>query len=161
MKAFHFLALLVAASPASAGVHPPEIEARLAEMVGDWTIEGQETVYRERCDWFRDRSFVVCTSEDIGDNSISQSIIGYSKAEGHFTYHNFGNSGASRSETGFAHGDRGLVFTSERRGADGLARSTITLTPLPDGRVRFRQERSVDGGPWTSAADFHFVARRQ
>ena len=50
MKILAFAVLLFAAAqPAAAGVHPPEVEARLAAAVGDWTIEGMEKTYRETC----------------------------------------------------------------------------------------------------------------
>lgn len=150
---------VLASGPAAAGVHPPEVEARLAAIVGDWTLAGQEATFRERCDWYHDRAFVVCASEDRSDRSHSQSVIGYSAAEGHYTYHNFDSSGASNSRIGHPHGELGLVYTAERRSKKGLVRMTTWLTPQPDGRVHFREERSLAGGPWTEAADFHYVRR--
>jgi hypothetical protein len=144
---------------ASAGVHPPEIEARLAALVGDWTIPGQERTYRELCEWYAERAFVVCNSLDASDGSKSVSILGYSKAEGVFTYHNYGHLGGSRSELGFPAGSRGLVYTYERRRGGDLLRSTTYLTPLDDGRLHFRSERSRNGGPWEETTNFHYVRR--
>jgi hypothetical protein len=154
--------LVLAAAPlaASAHVHPPDIEARLAAVVGDWTIEGQEATYRERCEWYRNRAFVVCATEDKRDNAFSQSILGYSKARQRFTYHNYSASGSSRSEFGFPHGARGIVYTDERQTTAGLARVTVRLEPQPDGRLRFIEERSVDGRPWERTADFLYVPRK-
>ena len=56
------LATLVLVFPASisAGVHPPEVEERLAFLVEDWTIAGAEGTYRETCEWYAEWSFVVC-----------------------------------------------------------------------------------------------------
>ena len=36
----------------------------------------------------------------------------------------------------------------------------FTTAPQADGRVRFRQARSVNGGAWEEVADFHYVARK-
>lgn len=148
------------AAPALAAVHAPEIEARLGWLVGDWTLAGHEATYRETCEWYGDRAFVVCSSSDSGDGSHSRSILGYSQADGHFTYHNYGNDGRSRSESGFPAGERGLAFIDQRRTASGWVRSTTTLTPTPDGRIHFRRERSVNGGPWQTTSDFHYLPRQ-
>ena len=153
------LALLLTAAPALAGVHPPEIETRLAWLVGDWTVPGQEQTYRETCEWYGDRAFVECSFSDSSDGSHGRSILGYSKADAQFTYHNYGHTGRSRSEFGFPSGERGLVFIDQRRSASGWVRSTTTLTPLADGRIHFQRARSVDGGPWQVSDDFHYVPR--
>jgi hypothetical protein len=142
-----------------ANVHPPEVEARLGTIVGDWTIAGQEATVRETCEWYRNRSFVVCTSTDSSDGSMSQSILGYSAAEGRFTYHNFGSGGTSNSRVGYPHGENGLVYTLERRTSAGVVRTTTFLTPQSDGRFHFREERSVNGGPWSESANFYYVRR--
>jgi len=151
--------LLLAASPAVAQVHEKDVESRLAALVGDWTIPGEERTYRETCNWYRNQSFIVCTSEDTSDNSMSQSILGYSKSENHFTYHNFGSTGSSNSRIGFPDGERGLIYTQERKTSKGIVRATTKVTPLPDGRVHFAEERSTNGGPWVTAADFYYVRR--
>jgi hypothetical protein len=36
--------------------------------------------------------------------------------------------------------------------------ATVT-TPLADARIRVRQERSVNNGPWTGSENFHEVRR--
>lgn len=161
MRLLTCLAAMVLPSGAAAAVHPPEIEARLAAVVGDWTVEGQEGSFRERCEWYGDRAFVVCTSEDSNDGSASQSIIGYSAADGHFTYHHYASTGSSNSRIGFPYGERGMVYTAERRTPAGIVRMTTTVNPQPDGRIHFREERSLDGGPWTEAVQFFYVARTE
>jgi hypothetical protein len=154
------LAFVSLPSAAAAQTHPPDIEARLAKVVGDWTIPGQENSYRETCAWYGKRAFVVCTSTDTSDGSMSQSILGFSKAKGRFTYHNYSGSGSSRSELGFPHGTSGIVYTDERDSADGLARVTTWVEPQTDGRLRFRQARSVKGGPWVQTVEFFYVPRK-
>ena len=153
-------AALIAASPAAAGIHPPEVEGRLGATIGDWTIEGMEKTYSEKCDWYGDRAFVVCVSEDRSDGSSSRSIMGYSRADGHFTYHNYSASGSSNSRIGFPHGQAGLVYTTERKVPEGSARITTYLTPEGKG-VRFREERSLNGGPWQVSMEFTYVPRRR
>jgi hypothetical protein len=151
------LVVLTAASPACSGAHPADVEARLASLIGDWTVEGHEKTFVERCEWFGDRAFVVCSASDSSDGSMSRSILGYSRPEGRFTYFNYSGKGGSRSEAGFPHGDRGLVYVHERSSAEGHARTTTVLAPLADGRMHFRKERSVNGGPWGEVANFHYV----
>jgi len=144
---------------ASPGVHPAEIEARLAPLVGDWTIAGQEATYRETCEWYRNRSFVVCTSIDTSDGSMSQSVLGYSAAETRFTYYNYESGGTSNSRFGYPLGENGLVYTLERRSSAGYTRTATFITPQADGRLQFREERSVNGGPWNETANFYYVRR--
>ncbi len=153
-------ALAALPSAAAAQTHPPDIQARLATIIGDWTIPGQENSYRETCVWYGKRAFVACTSTDSSDGSMSQSILGYSKAKGRFTYHNYSGSGSSRSELGFPHGTSGIVYTDERDSSDGLARISTFLEPQGDGRLKFRQERSVKGGPWVQTVEFFYVPRK-
>jgi hypothetical protein len=154
------LAVAQAAAAAPTSVHPADVEARLAKLVGDWTIAGQEASYRETCSWYGARAFVVCDTTDTSDGSVSRSILGYSRDKQRFTYHNYSGSGSSRSELGFAHGTIGIVYTDERPSKAGLARVTTWVEPEADGRVRFRQARSVNGGAWEEVADFHYVARK-
>ena len=151
---------VVAQAAAQTGVHPPDIEARLAASIGDWTIPGQENSYRETCVWYGSKAFVACEFEDKSDGSAGRSVLGYSKAKQRFTYQNYIANGSSRNELGFPHGARGIVYTDERAGDAGLARVTTYLEPQADGRLRFRQERSVNGGPWARTVDFYYVARR-
>jgi hypothetical protein len=88
------------------------VDVRPAALVGDWTLEEHEETYRELCEWFADLAFVVCRSADTADGSSGVSILGYSKSEQMFTYHHYGHRGSSRTETGFPHGQTGIVYTS-------------------------------------------------
>ena len=100
--------LLACSQPAFAGVHPQEVEQRLSFIVGDWTIEGAEATYRENCEWYAERSFVVCNTVDRenGQPVHSVSIIGWSAATRNYTYHHYNQSGRSRSETCFANSQK-------------------------------------------------------
>jgi hypothetical protein len=145
---------------AGAGVHSPDVEARLERLVGDWTVKGQEATYREKCEWFGDRAFVTCFYEDRSDNSRGHSILGYSKADGHFTYHNYRDSGSSNSRIGFPHGEKGIVFVRERRSGGKHYRTSTYLEPRPDGSIYFREDQSTDGAPFEKTFEFDYVRRK-
>lgn len=147
-------------APAIAQVHPPDIEAHLAPIVGDWTVPGQEQTYRETCEWYGKRAFVVCNFSDTSDGSRGQSILGYSKVKERFSYQNYNSLGTSRYELGYPLGKDGLVYTDERLSGGELARVTTLVRPQRDGRLHFVQERSVKGGPWEKVVDFYYVRRR-
>jgi hypothetical protein len=85
----HVCAALLLGQSATGGVHDLNVDVRLAALVGDWTLEGHEETYRELCEWFADRAFVVCRSADTADGSSGVSILGYSKSEQMFTYHHY------------------------------------------------------------------------
>lgn len=158
-------ALSVAISLASAstgGTHPPEVEARLAFLVEDWTIEGSENVYRETCRWYHGRSFVVCEAEDRSEPtpSHSVSIFGWSAAAKTYTYHHYSQSGRSRSETCFASEQGGLTCLGERRNGEQLVQTRAHIWPV-EGGAAFRSERSVNGGAWTEATRLKYVPRRR
>ncbi|QPC98157.1 hypothetical protein [Qipengyuania soli] len=140
--------------------HPQEVEQRLSHLVGDWTIAGEEATYRETCEWYANRSFVVCSSSDSSDGSKSQSVLGYSSIEARYTYQNFGSGGTSNTRFGYPLGEDGLVYTLERKNSAGYVRVTTFVTPQSDGRLHFREERSVNGSPWTETANFYYVRRK-
>lgn len=157
---FALIAMASAPSAEAKTTHSAEVEQRLSYIVGDWTIAGEESTYRETCEWYQNRSFVVCNSTDAGTGAMSQSILGYSLIDGRYTYHNYGNGGTSNNRVGYPNGDKGLVYTVERKTAAGHVRATTVLTPQPDGRIHFREERSINGGPWTEAANFYYIRRK-
>ncbi len=151
---------LVASVGASAGVHTPDVEARLARIVGDWTLKGQETTYREQCDWFGNRAFVACHYEDKSDKSRGHSILGYSKAEAQFTYHNYRDSGSSNTRIGFPHGTDGIVYVREHRSEGSHYRTSTYLEPRADGSLHFREDQSTNGAPFKTTYEFDYVRRR-
>lgn len=161
------LLLLAAAATApttpaalAASVHSPQIEARLAILVGEWTRDGKEAVYRDRCVWYDRRAFVVCSLTDSSNGLRVEAVVGYSKADERFTYQNFINDGGSRVEYGYALGTNGIVFTDEKVVAGKMTRLTTSMIPQPDKRLQITQDRSVMGGPWERAAQVYYVPRR-
>ena len=156
------LSVLVCAFPAVAvaGVHPAEVEQRLSFLVNDWTIEGAEGTYRENCEWYPDRSFVVCNSEDRegGPPARSVSILGWSAASQNYTYHHYAQNGRSRSETCFANELGGLTCLGQRRDGPKSIESRSHIWPV-DGGAAFRNERSENGGPWKDTVSLKYVPR--
>jgi hypothetical protein len=153
--------MLSAATSLQAGVHPPEVERRLAFLVEDWTIEGAERTYRETCEWYAERSFVVCNSVDRegGRPERSVSILGWSAATQNYTYHHYGQDGRSRSETCFANDEGGLTCLREWRDGAKLIESRSHIWPV-EGGAAFRSERSENGGPWRETVRLKYVPRR-
>ena len=154
---------MVAGSAAPASVHPPEIEARLAIGVGDWTLEGMEQTYRETCAWYHRRSFVVCNTTEIedGETRHSVSVLGYSSRTKSFSYLNYGDAGTSRTETGHPTADGGLVYLRERTTDAGVSHYRSRIIPIAGSRdFRFEQEKSDNGGPWQPTVKLKYVLRK-
>ena len=156
------LLLVAASATANAGVHPAAVEQRLAFIVNDWTIEGAEATYRETCEWYAQRSFVVCNTVDRegGSPAHSVSILGWSEATQNYTYHNYGDSGRSRSETCFANALGGLTCLNQRRDGAKLIESRSHIWPVAGGAA-FRNERSENGGPWKETVRIKYVPRKR
>ena len=152
--------LLWAAAAVAAPVHPPEIEAHLAPLVGDWTRAGKEASYRDHCLWYDRHAFVVCSLTDAGSGLRVEAIVGYSKDDARYTYESYSNDGGSHVQYGFPVGTNGLVFTDERKVDGKLVRLTTTMVPQPDGRLHMSQDRSVMGGPWQPAGEVDYLPRK-
>lgn len=148
--------------PAREGVHPAEVEQRLSFLVEDWTIEGAETTYRENCEWYAQRSFVVCNTVDreSGSPQHSVSILGWSAAGQNYTYHHYNQSGRSRSETCFPSAEGGLTCVTDRRDGAKLIQTRSHIWPVPGGAA-FRHERSENGGPWAETVRIKYVPRKK
>ena len=153
-----WLAALTAADDARA--HTPAVEAHLAPLVGNWTRAGLETSYRDRCVWYAQRAFVVCSLEDGRSGARVEAIIGYSKEDQRFTYQNYASNGDSRVFYGYPLGANGLVFTDERKLAGKPVRLTTSMIPQPDGRLHIVQEKSEMGGPWEQIAAIDYIPRK-
>lgn len=156
------IAILVplAAALMAASVHPPEIEAQLAFLAGDWTIAGKEAFYRDHCTWFDDKSFIVCDTSDGrpgGHHSIA--VIGWSVADRNFTYQQYDNSGASRTERCFANARKGITCLGSARTKEGLVETRSHIWPTPGG-LGISQERSLDAGPWKDVGRVDYVHRK-
>jgi hypothetical protein len=153
---------VTAATSSQSGAHPPDVEQRLSFLVNDWTIEGYEATYRENCDWYAERSFVICNTEDRsgGDPEHSVSIFGWSASTQNYTYIHYGQNGRSRSEICFANDRDGLTCLGERRDGSRLIQTRSHIWP-EQGGAEFRNERSENGGPWHETVRLKYVTRSQ
>ena len=153
---FLTIAMLTAAA---ANAHPAEVEQQLAFMVGDWTIKGLEANYRDNCTWFDARSFVVCdTADNRRGNHHSIAVLGWSGAGGHYTYHQYDESGRSRTEPCYANSEKGLTCLGEMRTKDGLVQTRSYIWPTATG-LGIRQEKSVNAGMWTDVGRVDYIRR--
>ena len=140
--------------------HPPEIEAQLAFLAGDWTIAGKDG-YRDHCTWFDDKSFIVCDTADGrpgGHHSIA--ILGWSAAERHFTYQQYDSSGRSRSERCYANAQKGITCLGSSRTDKGYVETRSHIWPTATG-LGISQDRSIDAGPWSEVGRVDYVPRQK
>jgi hypothetical protein len=154
-------AIVLTGGSAYAGVHPPEIENRLAFIVGDWTVSGSDAVYSDNCQWFDDRSFVVCDTRDARKGPLHHSVavIGYSAAAGNFTYQQYDNSGRERTETCFANDESGLTCLGDRHDGADLTQTRSYIWPNTGG-LGIRQEKSTNAGSWSNVGQVQYVRRK-
>ena len=150
------LLLIPAAAALIGAAHPPEIEAQLAVLAGEWTIAGTPG-YRDHCAWFDDKSFIVCDTTDGrpgGHHSVA--ILGWSAAERHFTYQQYDSSGRSRTERCFANARKGITCLGSSKTDKGFVETRSHIWPTATG-LGISQDRSVDGGPWSEVGRVDYV----
>lgn len=152
--------------PPQAKAAPAPDAARLARdklgfLVRAWTVEGKEDTFTETCDWFHDRSHVVCNSETVTPEKISKgvSVFSWSAQTGRYLYYHYGSSGVAVEMDVFLV-DGGLMATYEREVGRDLVREHVWMMPRPDGSFDFREDDSVNGGPWKTVAQFHYIEKR-
>lgn len=152
--------LITHAIVAVAQVPPREARARLEVLIGVWTVSGQEESYSEVCEWYHNKSFVVCNSEEKGPQGVSKSVsvLGFSEISGMYTYYNFSSSGGSRALNGFLRGDE-MLFTGERPVRGDMVRYQVSMKPTTSG-FAFREERSTNGAPWVVAGQVDYIRRK-
>ena len=131
--------------------------SKLAFFEGSWTVEGQESTYKEVCEWFPNRRFLICKAEDKegGTPKWTMSIFGFSTEKRSFTHTLFGRSGSIRTIHGWLNGSN-WIFTGETEAGGDTTRMHITIKPTKKGFV-FRQDVSVNGATWKKAAEFTYV----
>jgi hypothetical protein len=134
---------------------------KLAFIIGTWTIEGMEDTFTETCEWFHNRSHVVCNSEERSADGVSKgvSVFSWSPRLGRHLYYHYGSSGAAHPMDVFIV-DRTLRATHERRVGNDLIREQVLITPRPDGGFDFLEETSTNGSPWTESVRLRYVRRR-
>ena len=158
IRAALFFTIALVAFPASvAAAEPREL---LAFLVGDWTIEGRETSFREVCDWFHGRSHIVCNSESRRDKGTSRgvSVLSYSDEKKRHVYYYYGSSGVVVAMDVFTDG-KSLIAIRENVVGTDLVREQVWITPSGDNRFDFREQTSTNGGPWKTSTHFTYVRR--
>ena len=106
--------------------------------------------------------FVVCNTVDRehATPSHSVSILGWSAGTQNYTYHHYGQSGRSQSETCFANDLGGLTCLGQRRDGPKLIESRSYIWPVQGGAA-IRSERSENGGPWKETVQLKYVPRKR
>jgi hypothetical protein len=151
------LLFTTSATTASDGVDATDVEARLAAAVGDWTIPGKEATNREVCEWQGNERSSSATRRAPTAHRASASSA--TRRDDTFTCWREGHRADTGQDIGFPSGQNGIAWTSESRTTAGVMRMTTVTTPLADGRIHVRQERSENGGPWTEPENFHYIPR--
>lgn len=139
--------------------NPSPVERQLAFIVGDWTIAGKESFYRDHCTWFDDKSFVVCDTADGrpgGHHSIA--VLGWSEADGNFTYQQYDSSGGSRNERCFANDRRGITCLGTLKTDDGFVETRSHIWPTATG-LGISQDRATNGGEFREVGRVDYVQR--
>ena len=149
--------LVITGSPAAAAESPRE---RLGMLIGDWTVAGREDSFREVCDWFHERSHVVCNSESRGSKGLRKgvSVLSYSDATGRYSYYHYGSSGVAIAQDIFFQGTT-MISTVERTVGADVLREQVWVTPQADGSMDFREDVSKNGGPWEAGTRIRYVRR--
>ena len=139
---------------------PAEFRGRLEAFVGSWTVLGQEDTFSEKCEWYHNKSFIVCNSEEKQSQGVFKgvSVLGYSESTGTYTYYNYNSTGGSRALIGFANSDE-WRFTGERLVRGDMVRYEVLIKPSRAG-LAFSERRSVNGGAWVLAAEVSYVRRK-
>ena len=151
--------LLLAAQAAATNAHPQEVEQQLAFIACDWTIKGMEANYRDHCTWFDAHAFIVCdTTDGRRGKHHSIAILGWSAADGRFTYQQYDDSGRSRNEPCYANDQKGLTCLGEAKTKDGLVQTRSYIWPTATG-LSIRQEKSVNAGPWSEVGQVAYIKR--
>ncbi|MEX2148576.1 MAG: hypothetical protein WD793_00035, partial [Steroidobacteraceae bacterium] len=149
--------VVLAIPPCVYGQSQDDPYSKLAFFEGTWTVQGQETTYRETCTWSESRRFLICKAEDkeSGSSNWSMSIFGYSAEKQAYTHTLFGSSGNIRSIHGWHDGTL-WTFTGETQVGGNTKRMQVTIRPTKKGFV-FRQDVSTNGSAWKQAAEFSYV----
>lgn len=156
------MVFLLAISATSSHAQPapesaPKPVEMLAFLIGDWTIEGQESTFSETCAWFRNRSHVVCQSRTPKSSGVS--VLSYASEKQRLVYYHYGSSGAAVAMDVFTDG-RTLIGTREVLLSGDLVREQVWMTPRDADHFVFREQTSKNGGPWQTTTEFVYARRK-
>lgn len=132
---------------------PGPEHARLENLAGQWTIEGESRGDRftrsETCEWFAGRFHLICRSEADGATGVvkGQSIIGYDADAKNYTFYFISSIGTSILMRGTV---EGTVWTwnGELRVGGEMMKARTTITDQSPTSYSFKMEGSFGDGPW-------------
>jgi hypothetical protein len=167
MRFLPLLVLAAGAFPASLGAQaatdrpaPADPRARLAPLVGRWTMAGLPAgvTLVETCEWFVGQTHVVCQmrSRSASWQRGALTVFGYDAADSTYAMTAFGSGGQQSVARGWARGDT-LVFDGElRTGTERPKRTRVSIVPQPSGFDLLEQEADGSGG-WRPSARVRYV----
>ena len=132
---------------------PGPEQARLANLAGRWTIEGESGGDRftrtETCEWFAGGFHLICRSEVVGAVGAvkGQSIIGYDPDGNIYTFYFISSTGTAIFMRGTVDGQV-WTWNGELRVGGELMKARTTITDQSPSSYTFRMEGSFVGGPW-------------
>jgi hypothetical protein len=132
---------------------------KLSAIAGRWTLQGMEDRYLEICDMFQGGYFLVCNTEfktKSGAVNKSVSIIGYSTESKQITYYHYGSSGESQTLTGRTDEEGNFYFEGEEHIQGKLTKTRVAMKKA-GANYNFKEETSVDNGPWTTSTEIVYI----
>ncbi len=152
--------LIVALNQANGQPKEPSTEhKKLSAIVGRWTIQGMEDRYLEICEMYQGGYFLVCNTEfktKSGGLSKGVSIMGYSTEGKHITYYHYGSSGESQTLKGRIDEEGNLFFEGEELIKGKLTKTRVAMNKAGE-NYNFKEETSVDNGPWTTSTEIVYI----
>ena len=130
---------------------------RLSVFEGIWAREGTPTdKFKETCAWLAGgRRHLVCDTEAQRTDGPARMLRVHSYRRGTYEVFVAIGDGPTMTYTGGPDGDRWIFnFQSDR--PDNPQRLRQVITPTGD-KIRFVEESSENGGPWTITEDYSYV----
>lgn len=156
--------LIVSLNHANGQIKEPSSEhKKLSALAGRWTILGKEDKYLEICEMYQGGYFLVCNTEfktNSGGLSKGVSIMGYSTEGKHITYYHYGSSGESQTLKGKIDEAGNFYFEGEEILKGKLTKTRVNMTKSGE-NYNFKEDTSIDNGPWTTSAELVYIRVKQ
>ena len=141
----------------------PEVK-KLDVLAGSWTVEGDikpspmgpggKMTESEKCEWMEGGYFLVCHVDfksSMG-NGYGMGVMGYSKDDKAYTYHEFNSWGEAMDSKGAMDGDT-WTWTSDEKVDGKMMKGRFVMKITSATSYDFTYETSPDGTKWTMAVD--------
>lgn len=141
----------------------PELK-KLDVLAGLWTVEGDikpgpmgpggKMTESEKCEWMDGGYFLVCHVDfkSTMGNGYGMGVMGYSKDDKGYTYHEFNSWGESMDSKGAVDGDT-WTWTSDEKMDGKMVKARFIMKMNSTASYDFTYETSADGTKWTTAVD--------